>query len=181
MSQNPQTVKADTVPSDKMTTPRLLSLHASLTEEARRLMEKKNADYADNHSPFGNLDLVEAISRGEMSTELGIIIRLGDKLSRLYTSTRRELSVKDEGIRDTLLDIINYAVLLYAKHLTRHSAPVTPPPADDGLSAAEATCKARGHRIVNWHDGSKRCIHCGLSFSEPNSEPRKADYEARTR
>ena len=85
----------------------LLKLHKELCEAAFELMKRKNADYADDDSPFGNLDLIEALSRGAHSTELGIVIRLGDKLSRLMTATRRDLQVKDESIRDTILDIIN--------------------------------------------------------------------------
>jgi hypothetical protein len=82
-------------------------------------MGVKNEDYADEHSVFGNLELVEAMSRGAYDTELGILIRMGDKLSRLFTSLRRDLSVGDESIRDTLLDVVNYAVLFYAKRLDR--------------------------------------------------------------
>ena len=39
-------------------------------------------------------------------------IRLGDKLSRFKTLTRKgEQKVQDETIRDTLLDLANYAVM----------------------------------------------------------------------
>ena len=60
---------------------------------------------------FGNLALIESLGLG--TTAQGIVIRLGDKLSRLATITQRPTLVA-ETTRDTILDIINYAVLFYA-------------------------------------------------------------------
>lgn len=43
------------------------------------------------------------------------MVRLTDKMSRLSTFiTTGEFKVKDEALRDTILDIINYSVILYA-------------------------------------------------------------------
>jgi len=93
----------------------LLKLHKQLTTEAELLMERKNHDYAGagGEEPFANFTRCEAM--GITSTEQGFLVRMVDKLSRLssfYES--RELAVRDESLRDTILDIINYAVLLYA-------------------------------------------------------------------
>lgn len=94
----------------------LMEFHTALSEESRSLMAKKNSDYADDTSVFGNLDLIEALFCGSnRTTEEGIVIRLGDKLARLAKSTQRELKVADESVRDTVKDIINYAVLFLAK------------------------------------------------------------------
>ncbi len=86
-----------------MTRQDLLDLHASLSSTARELMVKKNQDYGANEDPFRNF---------HQFGQLGILVRLSDKLSRLHTFTERgELSVKDESVTDTILDVINYAVL----------------------------------------------------------------------
>lgn len=89
-----------------MTRSELLTIHDELTEESKDLMVKKNADYAKSSDPFRNF-------RRHGLT--GMIVRMDDKISRMTTfSEKGSLSVKDESIRDTVLDMINYAVLFYA-------------------------------------------------------------------
>jgi hypothetical protein len=52
---------------------------------------------------------------GICKTEFGIMVRLTDKMSRLSTFlTTGEFKVKDEALRDTVLDMINYVIILYA-------------------------------------------------------------------
>jgi hypothetical protein len=91
----------------------LLELHSILCQDARNLMEKKNNDYAgaSGQTPFANFQRCEAL--GVCSAEVGLLTRMLDKFSRLTTFVREgKLSVEDEGVRDTLLDMINYSVLL---------------------------------------------------------------------
>lgn len=115
----------------------LLGLHATMTREARELMSRKNEDYAGlagEHTVFGNLGLCE--SMGICPTEIGIIIRLGDKLSRLANILQKPAMVDDESIHDTLVDVVNYAVLIAAKQADRAAkikASLPPPtnPDDD--------------------------------------------------
>lgn len=38
-------------------------------------------------------------------------IRLGDKLNRFKTLSRKEQLVDDENIKDTLIDLANYAIM----------------------------------------------------------------------
>ena len=94
----------------------LLALHRELTGEARELMERKNHDYSGGQSevqPFLNFTRVE--SMGITSTEMGFLVRLTDKMSRLSTfSQEGSFEVSDESLKDTILDIINYSILLYA-------------------------------------------------------------------
>ena len=93
-----------------MTREDLLALHTRMTEKARQLMSVKNADYGANKNPFRNFD---------RHGLYGILVRISDKLARLETFTERgELSVKDETVQDTLMDLINYAVLFagYIEH-----------------------------------------------------------------
>ena len=100
----------------KMTRDELLKLHATLTQEAKDLMKKKNHDYSggkNNNSPFLNFSRVE--SMGITTTEKGFLVRMTDKLSRLSTfSEEGRFEVDDENLKDTVLDVINYSILLYA-------------------------------------------------------------------
>jgi hypothetical protein len=91
-------------------------MHRELCEEARGLSERKNHDYSggkDDSLPFLNFTRCE--SMGICKTEAGILVRMTDKMSRLSTFvTTGEFKVKDEALRDTVLDMINYAIILYA-------------------------------------------------------------------
>jgi hypothetical protein len=93
----------------------LIEMHLRMSEDSRALMRKKNADYAGEKSqdPFANFTRCEHM--GISSTEAGILTRMCDKLSRLSSFVEAgELSVKEESIRDTCLDMINYSILFYA-------------------------------------------------------------------
>lgn len=75
--------------------------HKNICNELHELYLKKNADYGD--------------SFGRGFSEYGMImpiIRLEDKLSRVKRlSLSSEQNVKDESIRDTLIDLANYAIM----------------------------------------------------------------------
>lgn len=74
--------------------------HTLVCQELIDLYEIKNADY-------GN-------SFGETFKEFGMTmtaIRLDDKLRRYKQLIKSEQKVKDESIRDTLLDLANYAIM----------------------------------------------------------------------
>lgn len=75
--------------------------HMDICKVLNALYEKKNADYGDSfHLTF--MEEGMAMPR----------IRLGDKFSRFKTLTRGESRrVDDESIRDTLLDLANYAIM----------------------------------------------------------------------
>ena len=61
------------------------------------LFKKKNKDYGDSFNDFG---------------VIGILIRNFDKLNRLINVSKNCVNyVKDESLRDTLIDISNYAVM----------------------------------------------------------------------
>lgn len=80
--------------------------HKAICDELNKLYEKKNHDYGDSfHQTF--------VEEGLTMTR----IRLGDKfsrfktLSRLTNSDSDEQQVTDESIRDTLMDLANYAIM----------------------------------------------------------------------
>lgn len=66
-------------------------------------MKTKNHDYANEEDPFRNFRRFGG---------QGILVRLGDKLSRLESFLENgEFAVKDEALDDTVADIINYAII----------------------------------------------------------------------
>ena len=68
-----------------------------ITKEGRDLFARKANDYG------GTLDNIS------MTGLSGIAVRLVDKIARLHSLTNGvEQKVKDESIRDTLIDISNY-------------------------------------------------------------------------
>jgi hypothetical protein len=98
-----------------MTREELLKHHEVLCKQARELMDMKNRDYAgnDGKEPFANFTRVEAM--GICSTEQGFMVRLTDKMSRLSSILASgKQHVKDESFEDTMVDVINYIVLLSA-------------------------------------------------------------------
>ena len=69
----------------------------TVQNEAKELFRKKNTDYGDAFSSCGSV---------------GVIVRLGDKIQRLQSITSRSIVlVNDEKLRDTLMDLHNYAAM----------------------------------------------------------------------
>lgn len=98
-----------------MTRDELLQYHAEICNAAKELMSLKNKDYAGNHGlePFANFTRVE--SMGICSTEQGFMVRLTDKMSRISSFLDSgKLHVDNESFHDTIVDVINYMVLLSA-------------------------------------------------------------------
>lgn len=75
--------------------------HEQICEEIKELYKRKNADYGDSfHKTF--IEEGMAMAR----------IRLSDKLDRFKTLTRnKNQQVKEETIRDTLIDLANYSIM----------------------------------------------------------------------
>lgn len=75
----------------------------ALQAEALEIFKRKNADYGDSFAEDG---------------VLGVMVRIKDKLSRFITLARKEGegACKDESIRDTLIDLSNYALMAVITH-----------------------------------------------------------------
>lgn len=74
--------------------------HQQVCGELTELYERKNHDYGDSfHLTYKKWGLPMAA------------IRLEDKLQRFETLIRAESRVKDESVRDTLIDLANYAIM----------------------------------------------------------------------
>ena len=65
--------------------------------EGKELFKKKNQDYGDAFATYG---------------PIGVLVRIGDKISRLQNISKSGINlVHDENIRDSLLDLHNYAAM----------------------------------------------------------------------
>lgn len=64
-------------------------------QEGLELFTRKNKDYGDAFAKYG---------------PIGVIVRIGDKINRLQNISKSGIQmVDDESIRDTLIDLHNYA------------------------------------------------------------------------
>ena len=71
--------------------------YKAIHNEAMDLFKKKNKDYGEAFANFG---------------PVGVIVRMGDKINRLSSVTGSSVSlIKTETIRDTLIDLHNYAAM----------------------------------------------------------------------
>lgn len=68
-----------------------------IQSEGLELFRRKNADYGDAFAKYG---------------VIGVLMRIEDKIQRSLSITKNGVNlVNDEGIRDTLLDLHNYAAM----------------------------------------------------------------------
>ncbi|MFY7728780.1 MAG: nucleotide modification associated domain-containing protein [Flavobacterium sp.] len=69
----------------------------TIQAQALALFEKKNTDYGDAFANYGTV---------------GVLVRVGDKIQRLISVSNRGIQlVGDESLRDTLIDLHNYAAM----------------------------------------------------------------------
>jgi len=65
--------------------------------EGLELFKKKNQDYGDAFAEYG---------------PIGVLIRMGDKIKRLQSIEKNQITlVNDEKMKDTLIDLHNYAAM----------------------------------------------------------------------
>jgi len=90
-----------TVPASRKSEPDNVARHRKIVMGLNELYARKNADYGDS---FHDTYIEEGMAMAR--------IRLSDKLNRFKSLTRNnQQQVKDESIRDTLLDLANYAIM----------------------------------------------------------------------
>lgn len=66
-------------------------------DEALELFTRKNSDYGDAFAKFG---------------VVGVLVRLEDKIQRSLSISKKGVTlVNDESLRDTLIDLHNYAAM----------------------------------------------------------------------
>jgi len=70
---------------------------ANVQKEAFELFSRKNKDYGDSFATYG---------------PVGVIVRMGDKIKRLISVSANGVHlVNNESLRDTLIDLHNYAAM----------------------------------------------------------------------
>ena len=67
-----------------------------IQSEALELFARKNADYGDAFATFGII---------------GVLVRIEDKIKRALNIQKNQVTLVDETLRDTLLDLHNYAAM----------------------------------------------------------------------
>jgi len=69
-----------------------------IQNECKQIFEKKNKDYGDAFAQHGTV---------------GVLVRISDKMARFTNISKKglEISVSDETLRDTLMDLHNYAAM----------------------------------------------------------------------
>lgn len=68
-----------------------------IQQQGYELFVKKNIDYGDSFAKYG---------------VIGVLMRIEDKIQRAMTITKNGVNlINDEGIKDTLLDLHNYAAM----------------------------------------------------------------------
>ena len=68
-----------------------------IQREGYELFTKKNRDYGDSFATYGSI---------------GVIVRMGDKISRLTSITKNGIQlINNESVRDTLIDLHNYSAM----------------------------------------------------------------------
>ena len=68
-----------------------------IQNQGYKLFLKKNKDYGDAFAKYGTV---------------GVLVRMGDKIARLQSISKNSVTlVDDEKLRDTLIDLHNYAAM----------------------------------------------------------------------
>ena len=84
-------------------------LFDSIITKAQDIMFAKAHDYNVAEDVNANFKAYKLIG---VSPTDGVLARLVDKICRLSSISRKEAMVKDESVEDTIVDIINYSIIL---------------------------------------------------------------------
>jgi hypothetical protein len=86
----------------------------AVLDEMRTLLERKNHDYAQDANPFSNFEHAAAVAG--VPVETVFLVMIGVKIARLIELTSSGKTPNNESIRDTRIDLANYATLNAAYH-----------------------------------------------------------------
>ena len=97
---------------DSQNDPRSQIVHMKkIQAEGLELFIKKNADYGNSYKQYGLI---------------GVLVRLQDKINRALHITQHGIHVKDETLRDTLIDLHNYAAMALMESESEPTVPSLP-------------------------------------------------------
>ena len=118
-----------------------VSQYKGVQNEAISLFKKKNQDYGDSFANFG---------------PVGVIVRMGDKINRLSSITKSSVSlIKTESIRDTLIDLHNYAAMAVMLIDEEHTTKEKTKKYDDEFINNNFEEEEQGHELSEMEDWSK--------------------------
>lgn len=87
-----------------------------IQSEGLSLFSRKNKDYGDAFASYG---------------AIGVLVRMGDKIARCQSISSKNISLVDtESLRDTLIDLHNYAamaIMLLDEKDKKNLNPLPPP------------------------------------------------------
>ena len=89
---------------------RMLGSRPKLAESVEKFTEITSnmaKTYAAKNHDYGN-SFEQSLDKFGL---VASVVRLGDKMNRIESLTKKEALVKDESIKDTLLDMANYAIM----------------------------------------------------------------------
>lgn len=89
---------------------RMLGSRPKLAESMEKFTEITSnmaKTYAAKNHDYGN-SFEQSLDKFGL---VASVVRLGDKMNRIESLTKKEAQVKDESIKDTLLDMANYAIM----------------------------------------------------------------------
>lgn len=100
----------------------LIKMRKGLFTQADKILVAKGAHYNFKEQNLGDTlaNLRTAVKIGVVDSEMrSVLVRITDKIMRLnsFCNSNSETAVKDESVRDTVLDLINYASYYYAFYL----------------------------------------------------------------
>lgn len=89
---------------------RMLGSRPKLAESVEKFTEITSnmaKTYAAKNHDYGN-SFEQSLDKFGL---VASVVRLGDKMNRIESLTKKGAQVKDESIKDTLLDMANYAIM----------------------------------------------------------------------
>lgn len=96
-TQASQSAELTDTNASSVTLDRRLVQLKKIQDNAYQVFQKKNTDYGDAFAKYGTI---------------GVLMRIQDKIQRGLTITKNAVTlVNDESLRDTLLDLHNYAAM----------------------------------------------------------------------
>lgn len=129
------------------------------------LHSRKNHDYSGEGDPLKNL---RAPSRIGVDPFTGVVVRLQDKWSRLEQfMNSKELLVKGESVKDTLMDNAVYSLLAIILFEEQEQKESTPGYGGDVVTKLCADCK----HVRKWFH-EPPCDICGEDIAKDKWEPK---------
>ena len=129
-------------------------------EEALKLINSKNDDYANPTDFYANFRLCE---QAGIPMFIGVHVRMLDKISRLNSFIERfnrtgEITAHHESIEDTLLDTINYSAIMldtYRQYVKgKNHGTNTRPNGQDSNGNEDGTHRMHGRQNIQSTTGS---------------------------